>query len=142
MNHVKHPDVIFDKMITWRLNIKLIEAKAYKTYIRSHSLFKSERLSGNFKFTFHEAPIRSVMTYICPAWEFEADTYPLELQRLQNKSLSTTGTFPGRTPVRELHVAFHAPYIYDYITKLWKQRAEIIQNHGNINVSDIGKGEV
>jgi nitrate reductase alpha subunit len=38
-------------------------------------------------------------------------------------------------------MAFHVPYIYDYITKLYRQQAEVIQNHVNANVRDIGKGE-
>jgi hypothetical protein len=81
------------------------------------------------------------MTYACPAWEFAADTHLLKLQRLQNKALRTTGNFPRRTPVRELHMAYQVPYIYDYITKLCRQHAEVIQNHENANVRDIGKGE-
>jgi hypothetical protein len=46
------------------------------------------------------------------------------------------------TPVRELHRAFSIPYIYDYITKLSRQQAEVIQNHENVNVRSIGQGEV
>jgi hypothetical protein len=72
------------------------------------------------------------MTYACPAWN---------LQRLQNKVLCTIGKFPRCTPVRELHMAFQVPYVYDYITKLCRQQAEPIQNHENINVRDVGKGK-
>jgi hypothetical protein len=74
-------------------------------------------LSFNIKVTLHKALIRSVMTYSCPAWEFAAETYLLKLQHLQNKVLHTTGNFPRCTSVRDMHVAFHIPYIYDYITK-------------------------
>jgi hypothetical protein len=81
------------------------------------------------------------MTYTCPAWEFAADTHLLKLQRLRNKVLRTIGKFPSGTPVRELHSAFQVPYIYDYITKLFRQQAEFIQNHENANVCDTGKGE-
>jgi hypothetical protein len=52
------------------------------------------------------------MTYACPAWEFEADTHPIKLQRLQNKVLGTSGNLPRRTSVREVHMAFHLPYVY------------------------------
>jgi hypothetical protein len=69
-------------MITWRLNIEMFEAKAFRTFIRSYSLFKSERLSANIKLTLHKPLIRSVMTYACPSWEFAADIYLLKLQRL------------------------------------------------------------
>jgi hypothetical protein len=81
------------------------------------------------------------MTYACRAWEFAADTYLLKLQRLQNKVLRTTGHFPRRTPVRELHVAFEIPKVYDCITKLCRQQAEVIQNHINPNVRSTGQGE-
>jgi mRNA-degrading endonuclease RelE of RelBE toxin-antitoxin system len=33
------------------------------------------------------------------------------------------------------------PYVYDYITKLCKRQAEIIHNHVNENVRNIGQGE-
>jgi hypothetical protein len=65
----------------------------------------------------------------------------MKLQRLQNKVLRTIGNFPRRTPVRELHKTFSIPYIYDYITKLSRQQAEVIQNHENVNVRNIGQGE-
>jgi hypothetical protein len=65
----------------------------------------------------------------------------MKLQRLQNKVLRTIGNFPRRTPVRELHKPFSIPYIYAYITKLSRQQAEVIQNHENANVCNIGQGE-
>jgi hypothetical protein len=87
-SYVKYLGVIFDKRITWRLHIEMIEAKAFKTFIRIYFLLKSERLSANIKLTLHKAMIRS---YDCPAW----DVYLLKLQRKQNKVLQTTGNFPG-----------------------------------------------
>jgi hypothetical protein len=66
------------------------------------------------------------MTYASPAWEFAANTHLLKLQRLQNNVLRTIGNFPRCTPVRELHKAFNIPYIYDYITELCRQQAEVI----------------
>jgi hypothetical protein len=65
--------------MTWRVHIEMIEAKAFKTFIRLYSLFKSERLSANIKLTIHKALIRSVMTYACPAWEFAAESLLLKL---------------------------------------------------------------
>jgi hypothetical protein len=47
VNHVKYLGVIFDKRITWRLHKEIIEAKAFRTFIRIYSLFKSKRLSAN-----------------------------------------------------------------------------------------------
>jgi hypothetical protein len=81
------------------------------------------------------------MTYACPAWEFGADARILKLQRLQNNVLRTVGIFPRFTPVRELHMAFQVSYVYNYITKLCRQQGEVIQNHENGDVRDIGKGK-
>jgi hypothetical protein len=38
-------------------------------------------------------------------------------------------------------MAFKLLYIYDYIRKLCRQQAEVIQNHENANVHNIGQGE-
>jgi hypothetical protein len=81
------------------------------------------------------------MTYACPAWEFAAESHLLKLQRLRNKVLRTIGNYPRRTSVRDMHVAFQIPYGYDYITKSYRQQAEVIQNHENENVRTIGQGE-
>jgi hypothetical protein len=54
--------IIFDKRITWRLHTEMIEASAFRTFIRGCFLLKSERLSTNNKQTPHKALIRSVMT--------------------------------------------------------------------------------
>jgi hypothetical protein len=40
-----------------------------------------------------------------------------------------------------LRKAFSIPYIYDHITELSRQQAEVIQNHENANVRNIGQGE-
>jgi hypothetical protein len=81
------------------------------------------------------------MTYASPAWEFVADTHLLKLQRLQNKVLHTIGSFPRRTPIRDLHLAFQIPFVYDNITKLCRQQAEVIQNHDKENVRSVGQVE-
>jgi hypothetical protein len=73
---------------------------------------------------------------VLPA-NFAAETYFLKLQRLQNKVLRTIGNIPRRTLVRDMHVVFQIPYVYDYRTKLCKRQAEIIHNHENENVSNI-----
>jgi hypothetical protein len=119
----------------------MIEAKAFRRFIRIYSLLKSERLSASFKPTLHKTQIRSIITHACSACEIAADTYVLKLQRLQNKFLRTTGNFPRCTPVRDLHTTFSLPYVYDYITKLCKQQREVRQNHENEHVSSIGQGE-
>jgi hypothetical protein len=57
VNSIKYLGVIFDKRITWRLQIEKIEAKAFRTFIRLYSLFQIERLSANIKLTIHKALI-------------------------------------------------------------------------------------
>jgi hypothetical protein len=74
VNYVKYLGVIFDKRITWRLHIEMFEAKAFRTFIRIHTPFKSERLSANIILILHKALIKSVMTYTCPACELTAGT--------------------------------------------------------------------
>jgi hypothetical protein len=81
------------------------------------------------------------MTYACPNWDFAAECHLLKLQRLQNKVSCTIGSFPKRKSVRDMHTAFHMPYVYDYIMKSCRQQLEVIQNHENENVHYIGQGE-
>jgi hypothetical protein len=40
-----------------------------------------------------------------------------------------------------MHVAFQIPYVNDYIIKLSRRQAEIIHNHENENVRNVGQGE-
>jgi hypothetical protein len=37
INSVKYLGVIFDKRMTWRLHMEMIEAKAFRTFIRMYS---------------------------------------------------------------------------------------------------------
>jgi hypothetical protein len=92
----------FDKKITWRLHIETVTTKAYGKFIRLFSLFKSDRLSTNSK-----------LTYVCPSWEFAADTHLMKFQRLQNKVLRTTGKFPRNTQIPNMHISIQIPYVYD-----------------------------
>jgi hypothetical protein len=41
VNHVKYLGVVCDKRIAWRLHIEMIEAKAFRMFIRIYSLFRS-----------------------------------------------------------------------------------------------------
>jgi hypothetical protein len=119
----------------------MIGAKAFKTFIKIYSVFEIERLSADIRVTLHKALVRSAMTYACPAREFAAEIHLFRLQRLQNRVLRTTGNSPRRTSVRDMLVAFQILYIYDYITKLCRNQAVIIQNHDNVNVRNIGQSE-
>jgi hypothetical protein len=117
----------------------MIEDEAFRTFIRIYSLYKSERLSTNIKLTLHKALVRE--SSLLPAWKFAADNYLLKLKRLKNKVLRTIGNFPRSMPVRDLHIAFKLPYIYEYITKYCRQQAEVIQNHENKIVGNTGECE-
>jgi hypothetical protein len=51
------------------------------------------------------------MVYACLTWEYEANSQLLKWQRLQKRPLRAIGNVDGRTPVRELNVAFETPHI-------------------------------
>jgi hypothetical protein len=106
--------------IVWRLHIKMVITKAYRTFMRLYSLFKSDRLNTNSKLTLHKALIRSIMTYACPALELAADTRLMKLRRLQNKVLRTIGKFLRNTPIQDMYISFQIQFAYDFITKLCK----------------------
>jgi hypothetical protein len=38
-------------------------------------------------------------------------------------------------------MAFNLPYVYDYITELCRQQAEVLQNHESEYVHSTGQGE-
>jgi hypothetical protein len=66
---------------------------------------------------------------------------PLEIAASTKQGFRTTGNFAKCTPGRDLHTAFNLPYVYDYITELCRQQAEVMQNHENDYVRGIGQGE-
>jgi hypothetical protein len=94
VNIVKYLGVIFDKKVTWRLHIEIIDAKAFRTFIRIYSIFKSEPLCTNIKLILHKAH-RSIMTYACPAWEFATDNHLLKLQSCKTKFSAPLEIFQG-----------------------------------------------
>jgi hypothetical protein len=49
--------------------------------------------------------------------------------------------FPRRTPVRYLPTVSNLLHVYDYVTKLCRQQAEVTQNHENEHVRSTGQGE-
>jgi hypothetical protein len=44
-------------------------------------------------------------------------------------------------PFLDLLIGFKLPYIYDYVIKLCRKQAEVITNHDNAIVRNIGQGE-
>jgi hypothetical protein len=69
---------------TWKHHIERTVAMAYRMYVKTYRIFRSEHLNTNIK---TKALIRSIMTYACPTWEYAADAHLLKLQRLQNRVL-------------------------------------------------------
>jgi hypothetical protein len=63
----------------------MIDSKAFRTFIRLYTLFKSERLSAYMKLTLQKTLINSVTTHPCLDWELAAGTHLMKLQRLQEK---------------------------------------------------------
>jgi hypothetical protein len=124
------------------MHIERTATEALRTFIIIYPLLKSESLGIDTKLTLCKAMINSVMTYAFLSWEFTADSRLLKLHRLQNQVFRTTGNLTRRTPTPALHVAFRIPYIYDFVTKLCRQQAEIIQKPENVNnVLKFGQGE-
>jgi hypothetical protein len=82
------------------------------------------------------------MTYACPTWEFAADSHLLKLQRLKKQSS------PHHWKFSKVHTGSRFAYgfqtslytIYDYITKLYRQQAEVARNQENENVRNSGQG--
>jgi hypothetical protein len=75
------------------MHIEMIEVKAFRTFIKIYSLFKTERLSVNIKVILIKALITSAVTYACQACVYEMDTCLLKLQRLQRKFLHVIGNY-------------------------------------------------
>jgi hypothetical protein len=107
---VKYLGVIFDKKLTWKLHIETIATKALRIFLSIYPILKSERLIIGAKLIIYKKLIRPTLTYVCPAWEFAADSYLLKLQRLQNRALRTICNLPRHTPIRDLHRSFKIPY--------------------------------
>jgi hypothetical protein len=65
----------------------------------------------------------------CPAWGFVADTHLIKLHSLQNKILCIIDKYPRSTRIRDMYMTFQTPYVYNYVIKLCRQQAQVIQYH-------------
>jgi hypothetical protein len=130
VNSVKYLGVIFDKKVacTNILHIEMIKAQVFRTFTRVYFLFKSEGLIANIKQSLHKT-FRSLFPYACPAWEFAADNHLLNYSACKTKCSAQLEVFQGahRFAICTLLSNFRIYiYIYDYITKLCVQQAEVI----------------
>jgi hypothetical protein len=143
VNSVKYLSVIFDKRVTWRLHIGMIEAKAFRTFIRIYSLFKCERLSTNNKRTIQKALFRSIWLMLVPPGSLQQTTIYWNCSARQKKSsrhyLKFSKVHIGPRFAHGFQTSLHIPY--GYITKLCRKLSEVIQNNENANVRNIGQGE-
>jgi hypothetical protein len=64
------------------------------------------------------------MIYVGPAWKFARGAYLLKPLSLQNNALRMFGEFQKNVRIRERHVAFEIPYVYDFVTNLCRQQAQ------------------
>jgi hypothetical protein len=76
------------------------------------------------------------MTYAGPAWEFAADN---KIAAPAEQGTSHIWQFSKAHPGSRFTRGF--PFVYEYIAKLCRQLAEIIQNHYNENVRNTRQGE-
>jgi hypothetical protein len=81
------------------------------------------------------------MTYACLARKSAADIHLMKLQRLQNGVLHIIGKFPRSTTNLDMHMVFQIPHVYNYVTKLHRQQAQVIQNHVSAHVRNTGQGK-
>jgi hypothetical protein len=80
-----------------RLHTERTVVKALSMYIRTCSLYNSERLITSTKLTLYIALIRSVMTYACHTWEYVSNTHLKKMQPLQNRILNGVGYLDTHT---------------------------------------------
>jgi hypothetical protein len=132
VDHVKYLGIIFDKNITWRLNLELTEAKAFRTFIRIYSLFKSERLSSSIYLTHHKTVIRSVITYAWPGWELGTSTKQSSPHHCKFSKTHTCPRFAS---------GFQTSAYAQLYKKLRRRQAKVIQNRENRHIPDMRQGE-
>jgi hypothetical protein len=60
---------------------------------------------------------------------------------LQNKVPRTTGNFSRFTMFPDLHTTFKLPNVHNYVTKVCRQQADVVENYENEHVRRVGQGE-
>jgi len=134
VNQVKYLGVIFDRKNVWTIHIGTIEIKAFPTFIRVFSLFKSERLSANVNLTLHKALVRCIMNYASPPGNLVQISIFWNCSSCKTKPSSVLAIFQGARIDPRFACGFqNSVRVCDFVTKLCRQEVEIIQNHENVN---------
>jgi hypothetical protein len=79
------------------------------------------------------------MSYAYPAREFAADLSPNEIATPVKKVLHTIGKLQRNSLVPNMHQTCPILYVHDYITKLCRKQAQVVQNHKNSHIQNIGQ---
>jgi hypothetical protein len=117
----------------------MTEAKAFRTFTRVSSLFKSERLRADIKLTLHKALIRSVMT--CYPRLGICGRHPPQIAVPSKQGSPHYWTFSKAHAGTRFSHGFQPSVCIRLYNKLFRQQAEDIQNHDNECVRSIGQGE-
>jgi hypothetical protein len=106
----------------------MIEAKAFRTFVRIYSLLKSERLSANIKLILRKALIRSLNDLCLPRLKISGRHLPLKLAAPAKQGSSHHWKFSMvHTGLRFAH-GFQPFVCIRLYNKLCRQQAEFIQN--------------
>jgi hypothetical protein len=95
--------------------------------------FKNEQLNINIKLTINKALITSATLGICGKCQSLESVRPAKQGYSHHWQFSNAYT--------GLSLGFKTTVTSDYITKLCRKQAEVIQNHENGHVRSIGHGE-
>jgi hypothetical protein len=118
----------------------MIEATAFRTFIRIHSLFRSEHLSANIILTFHRALIQSVMTFLLRLG-FSGRHLPLKTAALAKQASPHQWKFSKVHIGPRLAQGFqHSVYIRLY-NRIVQATNRSHKNHENEHVRGTGQGE-
>jgi hypothetical protein len=123
----------------------MIEAKAFRIFIRIYSLFKCKRLSANIKIIYPQGTDQIYNDLRLSCLGISVRSLPLKIAVHEKEGSVHYCKFckvhTGPRFARDLHTAFNIPYVNDYVAKLCIQKEEEIQNHENEHVRNTGQGE-
>jgi hypothetical protein len=108
------------------IRLLLAHAQCFPTYQLASSLFRQHHASA-------VANTYKTSIALRTQWKFAAN---INLLKLQNKVLRTTGRFPRHTKTRDSRVAFKMLHVYDINTKSCRQQSEVLEN-GNFMFSSL-----